>query len=157
MGHAGILPRLHARHDHVHVLMQGFPAQLQVGVVDGLPAVVEVLGQNHIIHRVRTQQLQHSFEQVRVVLRLEAQANVDIPLILGPQVQDAGHVVLQLPQGHPEPGLVAVGKGHGHVVRKPQDLQPMLDGLFHIFPVLPHGVPAADRMGVIVGDHSSFS
>ena len=52
MGHAGEPARLHAGDDHVHVLPQGAPAQLHIGVVDGLPAVVEVLGQDHIVHGI---------------------------------------------------------------------------------------------------------
>ena len=90
----------------------------------------------------------------REILRLEADADVELVGIFLPQPAQGQDVIVQLGGQHPDAADEARRRvGPGGVVRKPQHLEAAAQGREDVFLLGAFGVAAAGGVGVVIGQH----
>ena len=144
---------------------QGFNDQIGVpgehilrgGRVSGVSAegfgFEEMLTEYHVVNRVVSEEFVLFGHKFGDILRLEADVNGDIVLVLVTQVAEGLEVAVQFMRFHASAGNEAIRENPRAVVGESEDFYSLADSRFHIFPVFAGSMAASCGMCMIISVH----
>ena len=134
--------------DQMLLLVGGEEIVLQTDLI-----IVQMLTEDQIVQVIRADQFNQILKQIRIILRLQTDLDVDSVLVFFLQGTDRAAVVLQFLRTHTEGGVVVAGEDLGCVIGEAQSGDAGGDGRLNIFSFRILRVTAPDGVGMVIVFH----